>query len=97
MSDIRYLSGVSTLRFNEESCVGCGVCGQVCPHGVFEMKEGKARIIDLDACMECGACALNCPVEALTVNPGVGCAHAIIKTWFRRGKRGSACSQTTCC
>lgn len=55
------------------------MCITVCPHGVFELTNGKAEIIDRDACMECGACALNCPFSALGVQSGVGCAQAIIQ------------------
>jgi NAD-dependent dihydropyrimidine dehydrogenase PreA subunit len=72
MESLRYLEGVSTLKFDEDLCIGCSLCTQVCPRQVFEMDNGKARITDLDACMECGACVNNCPVNALSVNPGVG-------------------------
>ena len=58
------------------------MCVVVCPHGVFEVDERKAQVIDLDACIECGACAGNCPVEALKVKAGVGCASAIINGWL---------------
>jgi len=75
---LRYLSNVVTLRMDEEKCTGCGLCLEVCPHGVFSMDEGHARIQDRDACMECGACALNCPPGALRVRAGVGCAYAIL-------------------
>ncbi|MBF0467953.1 MAG: 4Fe-4S binding protein [Desulfamplus sp.] len=72
MKNIRYLEDVSTLAFNKDKCVGCGLCTVVCPHQVFEMNDGKAVIVDLDGCMECGACVNNCPVNAIEVNPGVG-------------------------
>ena len=78
----RYLKNVTTLKFAADSCAGCGRCLEVCPHGVFEMEEGKARAADMDLCMECGACALNCPAGAIEVNAGVGCAAAIIMSWF---------------
>ena len=82
MDGFRYLEGVATLRLAESACTGCGMCAQVCPHGVFAVAQGKARILDRDACMECGACARNCPVTALAVNAGVGCASAIIHSWL---------------
>ena len=75
---LRYLKNVVTLELNTETCNGCGICVDVCPHEVFEIVEKKARIIDRDACMECGACALNCSVGSLTVQAGVGCAAAVI-------------------
>ena len=72
MDTLRYLEDVSTLQLNEVLCVGCGLCTQVCPHGVFELENGRAKIVDRDGCMECGACVNNCPVSAIEVNPGVG-------------------------
>lgn len=84
MQGFRYLDEQVTLEFDESACTGCGVCVQVCPHGVFEIAEGRARIVDLGACMECGACKRNCAFGAIEVRPGVGCASAIIASWFRR-------------
>jgi NAD-dependent dihydropyrimidine dehydrogenase PreA subunit len=78
MPGLKYLKGVATLRLDEDNCTGCGMCEIVCPHGVFEMANGKAAIADLDSCMECGACALNCEFGAIEVESGVGCAEAII-------------------
>ena len=76
---LRYLSDVTTLRLDESKCNGCGMCGQVCPHGVFTTGKGKTHITDRDACMECGACQKNCPEQAIEVHSGVGCVTAIIK------------------
>ena len=72
MEDIRYIEDVSTLVLNQDKCIGCGLCTEVCPHNVFELCDGKAEIIDFNACMECGACVNNCPSNALEVSPGVG-------------------------
>ncbi len=96
MQDFRYIAGVTTLSFNEEKCVGCGECEMVCPHGVIQMNDRHAEIIDKDGCMECGACAANCVVGAITVNPGVGCAEYIIKSWIK-GKDNATCGPTDCC
>lgn len=69
---LKYLKNVSTLKLNQDKCIGCGMCVQVCPHQVFAVKEGKASILDKDSCMECGACAQNCVASAVTVRSGVG-------------------------
>ena len=87
---MKYLSGVTTLRLIEDRCTGCGMCTVVCPHGVWEMRNRKAVIVDRDACMECSACATNCPAEAVTVQAGVGCAQAVINSALGR-------SSSTCC
>ena len=94
---LRYLKDVVTLSFAAERCTGCGRCMEVCPHGVFDLERGKAQIIDKDLCMECGACALNCPEEALSVNAGVGCAAAIIKSWVTGGEPSCDCNDSGCC
>ena len=102
MSDLRYLEDVVTLQFDVEKCTGCGQCTLVCPHGVFVMDGNRAKIVDRGACMECGACALNCAYGAIDVKSGVGCAAAIIASYFRRGDvscgpEGSEGSTGVCC
>lgn len=86
MKDFRYLPGVSSLTLEAQACVGCGMCAVVCPHGVLAVAKHEVEIVDPDGCMECGACARNCPVDAVRVTPGVGCATAIIKSWFRKDR-----------
>ena len=67
----------NTLRYDESRCGGCGLCAIVCPHGVFALDGGVARIERHQACMECGACQRNCPTGAIEVESGVGCATAL--------------------
>lgn len=95
MDDFRYIDEVTTLTLDERSCIGCGICLAVCPHGVFALQEQKVKIIDRNGCMECGACALNCPVAALSVSPGVGCAAYIIQSWLK-GKENASCGDGCC-
>jgi len=80
---MRYLPNVVTLELDRARCNGCGMCTTVCPHAVFAVEAGKARIGDRDACMECGACARNCPQGAVSVRAGVGCAAGIIAGFMR--------------
>jgi NAD-dependent dihydropyrimidine dehydrogenase PreA subunit len=91
---------VTTLAFDPEKCIGCGKCTEVCPHRVFDLSGGKARIVERDLCMECGACALNCPAQAIEVHAGVGCAAAIIMSWFSGKEPACGCSDdsdSVCC
>jgi ferredoxin len=92
MAGLRYLRNVVTLNLDSEKCTGCGLCSIVCPHGVFVMDGNRAALADRGACMECGACALNCAFGAIEVSSGVGCASAIIASYFRRSE--IACGPT---
>jgi NAD-dependent dihydropyrimidine dehydrogenase PreA subunit len=86
MSGLTYISGVTTIELDQTKCDGCKICLKVCPHPVFEASKSAVEILYPDACIECGACVMNCPEDALSVNPGVGCAAAILKGWITRSK-----------
>jgi len=77
---------INTLRYDAALCIGCGVCVDVCPHGVFAMEDRVARLVRPAACMECGACQNNCPAGALLVESGTGCAGAMILAALRGQK-----------
>ncbi len=96
---MKYLANVTTLQYTSEKCAGCGRCVEVCPQGVFEMHEKRARVTDRDLCMECGACAKNCDFGAIAVNSGVGCASAIITGLLTGTEPTCGCSDsgTACC
>ncbi len=97
----QYLKNVVTLKLDEEKCIGCGMCLEVCPHSVFKLDNKKAQIQNRDRCMECGACARNCPAEAITVRAGVGCAAAIVMGKLRGTAPSCGCSSddnnSPCC
>jgi NAD-dependent dihydropyrimidine dehydrogenase PreA subunit len=82
MKELRYIEDAVTLQLDVERCNGCGLCVEVCPHAVFELKDKRVTLADRGACMECGACALNCVAGAVTLTPGVGCAAAIMRGWI---------------
>jgi len=55
-------------KYDEEECVGCGGCAEVCPAKditVTDDKENKKRTITLyyDKCIQCGQCEANCITE----------------------------------
>ena len=93
-----YLENVVSLEYFAEKCTGCRMCTIVCPHGVFEMRDKHAVLVNRDYCMECGACAMNCASEAITVKSGVGCAAGIINGILRGTEPTCDCSgQVGCC
>ena len=93
----KYLKNVATLTYDISKCTGCGRCIEVCPHQVFQLHNNKSEIVDKDACIECGACVKNCPFDALSVQPGVGCAVAIINGWLTGSEPNCDCSGNGCC
>lgn len=88
----RYVEEAVTLSFDAEKCTGCRRCVEVCPHGVFEMRDKRAVLVDRGACIECGACQLNCAYGAIEVDAGVGCAAAIINGWIRGTEPSCDCA-----
>ena len=59
------IEGVS-VNFDEEKCIGCGKCVDVCVFGGRELIDGKAKL-DLERCLGCGRCAEVCPTGATTI------------------------------
>ena len=49
---------------DEDECVGCETCVEVCPVEAISMVDGIAEI-DQDECTQCGTCLEECPVEAI--------------------------------
>ena len=91
MTQLRFIDEAVTLHFDESLCNGCGLCVTVCPRAVFAMADRRAMLADRGACIDCGACALNCETGAISVEPGVGCAQAIIKGWLTGSEPSCDC------
>lgn len=89
---MKYLLNTTSLEFLPDRCGGCGMCVEVCPHGVFVIEDRKASIVDRDRCMECGACVRNCAFGALSVDKGVGCAAALINGMISGSEPSCGCS-----
>jgi heterodisulfide reductase subunit A len=69
-----------TSNINEEKCIGCGRCADICPYNAIELieinnnmgiyaniKTTKAQVIKV-LCKGCGACVGECPVGAIDQN-----------------------------
>lgn len=83
---MEYVRNVAKIKIYENKCIVCGMCKDVCPHGVIDIKDKKAFLYNKDGCIECGACDMNCPVKAIEVESGTGCAYAVINSMLKRKK-----------
>jgi len=54
-------------QVNLETCLGDGICAEVCPEDILEMVNEKAATVEAraDYCIECGQCVAVCPTESL--------------------------------
>jgi len=52
---------------NQNKCIGCGACVNICPVGAISMENGKA-VIDQNKCIHCGKCLDICPQGAIRPN-----------------------------
>jgi polyferredoxin len=62
---LKPMSYFSLVRFapKPDECVGCGVCGRVCPMDVEASNSARNRR-NATECILCGECANNCPKKA---------------------------------
>jgi heterodisulfide reductase subunit A len=55
-------------QINEEICIGCGTCAEVCPYGALELDEVRQVMTVNEAiCKGCGGCNATCPSGAATM------------------------------
>lgn len=50
---------------NNDLCVGCGSCVDICPKGAIQVIDGIA-VINRDKCKKCRICVNACPVDAIS-------------------------------
>lgn len=53
------------INVNEEKCIGCGRCVDVCLTSALAIVNGKAKLIDEKLCDGFGSCIVACPYNAL--------------------------------
>jgi formate hydrogenlyase subunit 6/NADH:ubiquinone oxidoreductase subunit I len=59
------------IQLNQDTCIGCGACLQVCPSFAYKHvhRESKRDLYyDPGACIFCEECVKNCPTESLEMS-----------------------------
>lgn len=54
-----------SIRLENEKCIGCGRCADVCPGNLLFIEGRKAHIRDARDCWGCTACVKACPHSAI--------------------------------
>ncbi len=52
---------------NDDRCIGCEACVDVCPTEVLDLVDHKARVARFSDCVQCEQCANACPTQALVM------------------------------
>jgi glutamate synthase (NADPH/NADH) small chain len=62
-------AGFYGIRMDQEKCVDCQRCEQVCDMGIPVWRQGKesGRVTGIEDCMGCARCVVSCPSEALEI------------------------------
>ena len=55
------------VKVDDEKCVGCGECVDICPQEVFELQDEKSVPVAAEECVGCESCIEVCDEEAITV------------------------------
>jgi len=52
---------------NDDRCIGCEACIDVCPTEVLDLIDHKVRVSRFSDCVQCEQCATSCPTMALVM------------------------------
>jgi len=52
---------------NDDRCIGCEACVDVCPTEVLDLVDHKVRVARFSDCVQCEQCANACPTTALVM------------------------------
>jgi MinD superfamily P-loop ATPase len=62
--------GAKVAIIDQESCIQCGKCFEVCRFGAIKVQPNKVLVDDLK-CEGCGACTIVCPSKAISLEEEV--------------------------
>ena len=55
------------IEVDEEKCIGCGECVDICPVDVYEMQDEKSVPVNEEECIGCESCIEVCEQDAISV------------------------------
>lgn len=53
------------IHVNQEKCTKCGICVNICPPRILQMKESGPSVTEPQTCLACGHCVAICPNAAI--------------------------------
>jgi NAD-dependent dihydropyrimidine dehydrogenase PreA subunit len=63
------------VTVDNDKCIGCGDCVDICPVEVYELQNEKSVPVNAEECVGCESCIEVCEQEAITVRE-IGSAAA---------------------
>jgi len=66
MANRKVRTDAITALVEEDLCIGCGLCEEICPYGAPKIEAGKSKIREI-LCRGCGSCAAECLRRAITM------------------------------
>ena len=66
---IRLILGKESINLDSSECIGCGICRDICPVGVYSMDHQlKKSVMNCPSkCTACTACIAQCPTGAISL------------------------------
>ena len=55
------------VKVDDQKCVGCGECIDICPEEVFELQNEKSVPVNAEDCVGCESCIEICEEAAIVV------------------------------
>ena len=56
---------MNLIKVNQEKCILCGLCVNICPEHVLILGEHGPEAVSPEGCIACGHCVAVCPREAI--------------------------------